>query len=73
VEDERVIDGTQLLRIEGNDVQLPLPREQRNRDIDRVGVIRPAAQQADSAGDRVIDGDDLRALIDEQGGESSSH
>ena len=43
-------------------MQVPLPRAEGNRDIDHIRVARPAAQQADSAGDRVVQGDDLGAL-----------
>lgn len=65
VQDEGVIDGTQIIWIGGDDMQVPLPRTQSNRDIDHIGVTRPAAQQADSAGDRVVQGDDPRALVAE--------
>ena len=65
MQDEGVINGTQILWISGDDMQVPLPRTEGNRDIDHVGMARPAAQQADSAGDRVVQGDDLRALVTE--------
>jgi hypothetical protein len=73
MQDKGLIDCTQICWVRGDDMAVPLPGTKGNRDVDNVGMARPAAQQADSAGDRVIDGDDLRALIDEQGGESSSH
>ena len=50
-------------------MQVPLPRAKGNRDIDDICVARPAAQQADSAGDRVVQGDDHRALVAEQRGD----
>ena len=50
-------------------MQVPLPRAEGNRDIDHIGLARPAAQQANSARDRVIQGDDLRALVAEQRGD----
>lgn len=63
------VEYTQILWIGGDDMQVPLPRAEGNRDIDHIGVARPAAQQADSAGDRVVQGDDLRALVAEQRGD----
>jgi hypothetical protein len=65
VQDEGVIDCTQIPWIGGDDVQVPLSRAESNRDIDHIGMARPAAQQADSAGDRVVQGDHLRALVAE--------
>jgi hypothetical protein len=65
VQDEGVIDCTQIPWIGGDDMQVPLPRAEGNRDIDHIRVARPAAQQADSAGDRVVQGDDLGALVAE--------
>jgi len=35
-------------------MQVPLPCAEGNRHIDHIGMARPAAQQADSAGDRVV-------------------
>ena len=69
VQDEGIIDCMQILWIGGDDMQVPLPRAEGNRDIDYIGVARPAAQQADSAGDRVVQGDDLRTLVAEQHGD----
>ena len=69
MQDEGVIDCSQILWIGGNDMQVPLPRAEDNRDIDHIGVTGPAAQQADSAGGRVVQGDDLRALVAEQRGD----
>jgi hypothetical protein len=63
LQDEGVIDCTQILWIGGDDTQVPLPRAEGNRDIDHISVARPAAQQANSAGDRIVQGDDLRALV----------
>src|SRR5712691_2586824 len=42
VQDEGVIDCMQILRIGGDDMQVPLPRAEGNRDIDHIGVARPA-------------------------------
>ena len=69
VQNEGVIDCTKIVRIGGDDVQVPLPRAEGNRDIDHIGVARPATQEADRAGDRVVQGDDLRALVAEQRGD----
>jgi hypothetical protein len=66
VENEGVVDSPQILRVGSNDMQIPLPRAQGNRHIHHIGVARPAAQQADSASDWVVQGDDLRALIAKQ-------
>jgi len=44
-------------------MQVPLPRAEGNRDIDHIGVARPATQEADRAGDRVVQGDDARVLV----------
>src|ERR1017187_8319466 len=66
VQDKSVIDRTEIVRIGGDDMQVPLPRAEGNRYIDHIGVTRPAAHQADGTGDRVIQGDDLRALVAEQ-------
>jgi hypothetical protein len=68
VEDEGIVDGSQILRVGGNDMQIPLACADGNRRVDHVGMARPAAQQADSASDRVVEGDDLRALVAEQRG-----
>ncbi len=65
VQDEGVIDCPQIVWIGGDDMQVPLPRAEGNRHIDDIGVARPAAQQADSPGGRVVQGDDLCALIAE--------
>ena len=66
MEDERVVDSPQILRVGGNDMQIPLPRAEGNRHIDHIGVAQPAAQQADSASDWIVQGDDFRALIAKQ-------
>jgi hypothetical protein len=65
VQDEGVIDCPQIVWIGGDDMQVPLPRAEGNRHIDDIGVARPAAQQADSPGGRVVQVDDLCALIAE--------
>jgi len=69
VQDEGIINGTKILRIGGDHMQVPVPRAERDRDIDHIGVARPAAQQADSAGDRVVQGNNLGALVAEQRGD----
>jgi hypothetical protein len=70
VQYECAINRTEISWIGGDNAQVPLPRAQGNRDIDHIGVARPAAEQADSAGDRVVQGDDLGALVPEQDGDT---
>lgn len=38
MQDQGVIDCTQILWIGGDDMQVPLPRAERDRDIDHIGV-----------------------------------
>src|SRR5260370_7765078 len=54
VQNESVIDSPQIVWIGGDHMQVALPRADRNRDIDDIGVARPPAQQADSPGHRVL-------------------
>jgi len=68
MQDEGIIDCPQIVWIGGDDMQVALLRAEGNRDIDHIGVTGSAAQQADGAGDRVFQGDDLRALVAEQRG-----
>ena len=68
MQDEGAIDCPQIVWIGGNDMQVPLPRAEGNRDIDDISVTGSAAQQADGASGRVIQRDDLRALVAEQRG-----
>jgi acetoin utilization deacetylase AcuC-like enzyme len=56
VQDEGVIDCPQIVWIGGDDMQVVLPRAEGNRDIDDIGVTGSAAQQADGAGGRVVQG-----------------
>lgn len=65
MQDEGVIDCPQIVWIGGDDMQVALPRAEGNRDIDDIGVTGSAAQQADGTGGRVVQGDDLRALVAE--------
>jgi hypothetical protein len=69
VQDQSVVDCMQVLRIGGDDMQVPLPCAQGNRYIYDISVTRPTAQQADSAGERVVQGDDLRSLVAEERGD----
>jgi len=43
VQDQGVIDCTQILWVRSYDMPVPLPRAEGNRDIDDIGVARPAA------------------------------
>ncbi len=70
MQDEGVIDCPQILWIGRDDMQIALPCADRNRDIDDIGMARPAAQQANRAGCRVVQGDNLRALVAKQRGDA---
>ena len=48
-------------------MQIALPCADRHRDVDDIGMAGSAAEQTDSSGCRVIQGDDLGALVAEQG------
>jgi hypothetical protein len=69
VQYEGIINCTKILRIGGDDMQVPLPRAEGNRHIDHIGVARPAAQQAHSPGDGIVQGNNLGALVAEQRGD----
>src|SRR5258707_14804951 len=60
VQDESVIDSPQIVWIGGDHMQVALPRADRNRDIDDIGVARPAPPPADTPGGGVVQGYDLR-------------
>lgn len=66
MQDEGVIDCTQILWIGRDDVPIALPCADRNRDIDDIDMARPAAQQANRAGCQIIQGDNLRTLVAKQ-------
>ena len=48
VQYEGGINRPQIVWIGGDDMQVPLPRAERNRDIDHIGMARLAEEQADS-------------------------
>jgi hypothetical protein len=68
MKDEGFIDDPQILRIGRDDVPVALPCTDRNRDIDDIGVARPATEQTDGAGYRVVQREDLSTLVAEQRG-----
>jgi hypothetical protein len=57
-----------MVRASGDAMQVPLPRAKGNRDINHIGMARPAAQHAGSSSDRVVQVGYLRARVAEQHG-----